>query len=413
MYEVERYTSVNNLGTTGGGGFIGANVGSWRSREEGRMFNDANATVLAKTILMTVDAAGGVLTYALALAPVLARWGTTVHLAMMGPKPRPAQAAKIHATPGVVLHESSFALEWMDDPWADVARAATWLRDLEREVRPDLIHLNGYCHGAAGFTAPVIIVAHSCVLSWRSAVEGALEDAARDATYKEAVKRGLVAADAVIAVSQAMRASLERHYGPLPRTAVVPNGLPAPDRRSADKEPFILAAGRVWDRAKNVEALARVADRLPWPVKVAGWGADALEGATALGWLSPEELGAVMDRASIFALPAKYEPFGLSALEAALRGCALVLGDLPSQREIWGDAALYVRPDDEAGLIEALSALTSDHETRAQLAETANLRARLYTPERTARAMRDLYEAIILARRVPALPLERRETRTL
>ena len=29
-------------------------------------------------------------------------------------------------------------------------------------------------------------------------------------------------------------------------------------------------------------------------------------------------------------------------------GCALVLGDLPSLREVWGDAALYVRPDDHA-----------------------------------------------------------------
>ncbi len=32
-------------------------------------------------------------------------------------------------------------------------------------------------------------------------------------------------------------------------------------------------------------------------------------------------------------LPARYEPFGLSVLEAALSGCALVLGDIPSLRE--------------------------------------------------------------------------------
>jgi glycogen synthase len=53
-------------------------------------------------------------------------------------------------------------------------------------------------------------------------------------------------------------------------------------------------------------------------------------------------------RASIYALPARYEPFGLSALEAALSGCALILGDIPSLREVWLEAAPYVSPDDES-----------------------------------------------------------------
>ncbi len=375
------------------------------------MFNDAGAAVLAKTILMTADAVGGVLTYALTLASELAKSGTKVHLALMGPKARPEQETAIRAVPNVVLHESTFALEWMDDPWTDVARAADWLRDLERQVRPDIIHLNGYSHGTAGFTAPVVIVAHSCVLSWWEAVE---KQPAPDkyAMYKEAVKRGLTGADAVIAVSQALRASLERHYGPLPRTAVVPNGLAAPEDRKRDKEPFILAAGRVWDRAKNIEMLGRVAGKLPWPVKVAGWDSDSHDGVESLGWLPPQELGAVMDRASIFALPAKYEPFGLSALEAALRRCALVLGDIPSLREVWGDAALYVRPDDDAALTDAISKLATDENLRTKLADAANLRAQLYTPQRNARGMRDVYEAILHARRAPSLPLQRTETRS-
>jgi len=386
------------------------------------MFNDAGTSALTKTILMTVDAVGGVLTYALTLASELAKSGTKVHLAMMGPKATPEQEAAIRAAPNVVLHESSFSLEWMDEPWADVGRASDWLRDLERQVRPDIIHLNGYCHGAAGFTAPVIIVAHSCVLSWWEGVEGGksgtpgepgMQVPERYAAYRERAKRGLAAADAVIAVSQSMRASLERHYGPLPRTAVVPNGLAAPPARVGDKEQFILAAGRVWDRAKNIETVARVARQLPWPVKIAGGDPGSHEGVESLGWLSPPELAAVMERASIFALPVRYEPFGLTALEAALRGCALVLGDIASQREVWGDAAVYVRPDDEAALVETISKLTSDSERRTQLAEAANLRARLYTPERTARAMRDLYETILHARRAPSLPLQPpRETRS-
>ena len=41
-------------------------------------------------------------------------------------------------------------------------------------------------------------------------------------------------------------------------------------------------------------------------------------------------------------------------LEAALAGCALVLGDMPSLREIWEGAALFVDPGDDAAIGSAL-----------------------------------------------------------
>ena len=123
------------------------------------------------------------------------------------------------------------------------------------------------------------------------------------------------------------------------------NGRAALTAAPVVKEPFILAVGRLWDEAKNVAALERVAPRLGWPVSVAGEEAHPGGGQVRpghvrrLGRLAPEALAPWFARASIYALPARYEPFGLSALEAALAGCALVLGDIPSLREVWGDAA--------------------------------------------------------------------------
>ena len=54
--------------------------------------------------------------------------------------------------------------------------------------------------------------------------------------------------------------------------------------------------------------------------------------------------------AAIYALPARYEPFRLEVLEAAAPGCALVLGDIASLRELWDGAALFVAPDDDRAL---------------------------------------------------------------
>ena len=77
--------------------------------------------------------------------------------------------------------------------------------------------------------------------------------------------------------------------------------------------------------------------------------------------------------------------FGLSALEAALSGCALVLGDIPSLREVWGDAALFVAPDDTDALAQALQGLIDRPAYRRELADRATKRAGLYTPRRMAR----------------------------
>ncbi|MGZ3458845.1 MAG: glycosyltransferase, partial [Archangium sp.] len=89
-----------------------------------------------------------------------------------------------------------------------------------------------------------------------------------------------------------------------------------------------------------------------------------------------------------------YEPFGLSVLEAALAGCALVLGDIPSLREVWGDTALFVHPDDGDGLVRALRSLMNNPAERERLATEARARALTFSPRRMAEAYLELYAAL-------------------
>jgi glycosyltransferase involved in cell wall biosynthesis len=126
-----------------------------------------------------------------------------------------------------------------------------------------------------------------------------------------------------------------------------------------------------------------VAPKLAWPVAIAGEG-DVGSGVEPLGRLGRRELDGVLAAAAIFAEPARYEPFGLAALEAGLAGCALVLGDIPSLREVWGDAAVYVSPDDDDGLDRSLRMLVDDPELRSGFGERARRRALSYSLECTA-----------------------------
>ncbi len=353
-----------------------------------------------RRILLTADCVGGVWIYALELACALAPSGIEIALATMGRPLTPEQRQQAAGCINVELFESRYKLEWMEEPWKDVMAAGEWLLDLEERLQPDLVHLNGYAHAALPWRAPKVVVAHSCVLSWWRAVHGT--DAPPEWNrYREAVRAGLQAADLIIAPSNAMLACLADHYGPFDAACVIPNARTMPRLPYRPREPFILSAGRLWDAAKNVSALARVAPQLPWPIYIAGEDTRPQGQRTKhhnvrlLGPLLPGELWSWMARASIYALPARYEPFGLSVLEAAMAGCPLVLGDIPSLREIWGDAAIFVPPGEPRKLKAALATLIRDPMQRVRLAEQARLSATRYTPEPMRAAYLAAYRSVM------------------
>jgi glycogen(starch) synthase len=356
-----------------------------------------------RRVLMTADTVGGVWSYALELSRALGPHGIEVGLATMGAPLSPPQAHEAAALPHLKIFESAYRLEWMTDPWADVERAAAWLLTVENEFGPDVVHLNGYAHGHLPWHAPHLVVGHSCVLSWWRAVKN--EDAPRQwSRYRQEVARGLAGADRVAAPSRYMLAELERYYGPFPSSAVIPNGRDAAQYRVAEKEPFVFAAGRIWDEAKNLQVLGRLADILDWPVFVAGETRDpegderSLNNVRLLGFLDSGELAGWLSRAAIYCLPARYEPFGLSVLEAALSGCALVLGEIPSLRENWEGAAAFVPPEDERALGFELQELIANAPRRNALAAAAYTRALDLTPARMAAGYLDLYAGMVAQR---------------
>lgn len=353
-------------------------------------------------VLMTADPVGGVWTFALELCASLGASGVRVVLATLGAPLSPPQRARALAL-GAELEESAFRLEWMADPWSDLERAGRWLLRLERAHRPDVIHLNHLVHGNLPWRSPVLVTGHSCVWSWWQAVHREPPPPAWT-LYRLRVARSLQAAACVAAPTRAMLSELERHYGPLRRCAVVPNGRDSSRfRRAERKEHLVLSAGRLWDAAKNAQALAAVSRLIDWPVCIAG-EAVSPDGSRAklgggnlhlLGSLSPEQLASWYARAAIYALPARYEPFGLTALEAALSGCALLLGDIASLREVWGDAACYVAPDDHWRLRERLAELICNPTLRTELAARAAEVAARLSPESQAQGYLRLYRKLI------------------
>ncbi|MGY3037051.1 glycosyltransferase involved in cell wall biosynthesis [Bradyrhizobium sp. USDA 4354] len=354
------------------------------------------------SIMMTTDTVGGVWTYSCALASSLAASGDDVTLVTLGPRARVDQRrmlcdARVH------LIETDLALEWQDPEGRNVSDARRVLANLEARLMPDVVHLNSFREATFAWHAPTVLVAHSCVNSWAVACrDTAWLGELRWRRYTERVAAALDMTQAWVCPSRAFYDDMTTIYRPRSRGAVIWNGI-APRDPSGRKQDLIFAAGRLWDRAKNIEALAAATPGLDWPVEVAGpIDARPSSGATWLGELPHEVMGARLQHAAIFVSPAFYEPFGLAVLEAAAAGCALVLSDIPTFRELWRGAALFFDPADSDALHRNLAELCADEKGRARLQRAAYEQSLTYSLTRMTSAYLGLYQDLIASSRTSA-----------
>jgi glycogen(starch) synthase len=109
-------------------------------------------------------------------------------------------------------------------------------------------------------------------------------------------------------------------------------------------------------------------------------------------------LRALYSRASVYAATSRYEPLGMAPLDAAFSRCAIVANDIPSFREVWGDAALYFRTNDARSLAETLRQLDADRGLRHAYADRAYTRAReRFTSKRMIDDYLELYRTLLSA----------------
>ena len=80
-----------------------------------------------------------------------------------------------------------------------------------------------------------------------------------------------------------------------------------------------------------------------------------------------------------------------------------MLGDVPSLREVWRDAALYVPPTDTDALHAALARLIDDAHERDRMAQRAIARASRFTSGRMVDAYLAAYARLRAPRTVAAL----------
>jgi glycosyltransferase involved in cell wall biosynthesis len=360
----------------------------------------------ALRLLLVTDAVGGVWVYSIELARALKPIGVDCILAVTGPSP---SAARREAASGIRLIDTGLPLEWLDTTADNIAYAAGELAAIARRERADLVQT---CSAAllagAAFDCPTVAVQHSCVATWWAAVKQTALPQEFE-WRRDLVGRGLRAAHAVVAPTSAFAAATERAYRLDRQVVPVRNGRMPPCLRALPHGDFAFTAGRLWDEGKNAQTLDRAAARIDAPFQAAGpthgpnGARVGLEHLIGLGELSEATLAGVLAARPVFASAALYEPFGLSVLGAAQAGCALVLSDIATHRELWDGAATFVDARDDEAFAAAITELLCDRGRRRDLGDRARAHARKYTPERTARGMAQIYARLTQGQPQPQL----------
>jgi glycosyltransferase involved in cell wall biosynthesis len=181
---------------------------------------------------------------------------------------------------------------------------------------------------------------------------------------------------------------------------------------------YLLAVGTLEPR-KNLKTALLAYSRLPaelrrrFPLVIAGmkgWHTSALDlqmqplidagEIRLLGYVSRDDLAAVVAGARLLVYPSVYEGFGLPPLEAMACGVPTIVANVSSLPEVVGDTGLTIDdPHDVEALTLALERLASDDVLHAELGAQALARSAEFTWERCVDRTVDAYRDVLRANR--------------
>ncbi len=231
-------------------------------------------------------------------------------------------------------------------------------------------------------------------------------------------------ADHVIAVSRTTADDLVRVLGiAAARITVVHNGVdlerwsatPGPDdaaalaRSGVGERPYALYVGGA-DWRKNPDAMCAAVAGVPdlllvWAGGLAPGERAAVEDVARrrgiadrlklLGYVDDATLIALRRAALAELFVSRAEGFGYPVIEAMACGCPVITSNCSSMREIAGDAAVLVDPEDHAAIVDALRMLESRSDERRRLRDAGLAHCRQFSLERMASETLDVYRASI------------------
>jgi glycosyltransferase involved in cell wall biosynthesis len=227
------------------------------------------------------------------------------------------------------------------------------------------------------------------------------------------IRRGLSAADRVLAVSAESARTIERCFG-VDGIGVIPNAAPTVPAALADAvpdEPHVLFMGGFENPVKGGEALVAAlglcaADLGEIVFELGGPGGPAenisesmgsLSNVRFVGWLDREAKAEALARCGLFVLPSISEGLPVALLEAMAWGRPIVATPVGGVPDVVADGveAKIVPPGDPEALADAIRALMRDPDERLRLGRAARRRALALNEDEVCGRLDTLYRELV------------------
>ncbi len=290
--------------------------------------------------------------------------------------------------------------------------------EMTKDVAADVVH----CHDWMTYEAGIRAARHHCkpLVTHIHATEFDRTDFHPNPWIAERERRGLMAADRVIAVSNYTKKLLTSHYGiPAGKIAVVHNGHDQPGdlappailaQYGSQKRPLILFLGRLTVQKNPWQFLevARIvhAHRPDAEFVMAGDGPmlpQLIDRACALGLqdnviftgkVSGSDVQSLYRAASVFVMPSLSEPFGLVALEAVAHGAPVIVSKQSGVAEVL-DHAFKVDYWDAEKMADCILTILREEPLAAQLRTEAPRILQRLTWKNQADKVKSIYSHLI------------------
>lgn len=165
---------------------------------------------------------------------------------------------------------------------------------------------------------------------------------------------------------------------------------------------FILSLGSLEPR-KNLQSLLEAYKGLETDATLviaggSGWKNNRIAAVAAddsrvsmIGYVDEADKPALYNLAQCLAYPSHYEGFGLPLAEAMACGCPVISGSNSSQSEVVGTAGILVNPYDVADIREAIRAMLSDSDLRAEFSRRGMMKAQEFSWEKSAQEILEIF----------------------
>ncbi len=290
--------------------------------------------------------------------------------------------------------------------------------------RPDVVHVHDWLTVSGGVAAkhllraPLVMTFHSTEASRSS-----LSKSPESALVEGLEWWGSYEAARVIAVSNWMRSEVVSQFKvPSQKVAEIPNAVDVSKfekpvdveatRHRWNVEPgdrLITAVGRLTSQ-KGFDDLIRAYPKIRSSVPASrlllmgdGYMRRELEAlaeteqvkaaTTFAGFVSDSDLIDAIKSSDVVAVPSRFEPFGIIALEAMAAGVPVVVSKVGGLAEIVEDSVdgLEVEPNSPSSIADATVRLLSDRTLAGQLAARAKEKVKVYNWETSARKTLSVY----------------------